>query len=62
MPESLPSGGAQVLLRVWVEEHDRTLRGRLVVPEVAERPVARGVDALCDLVCRALQQVEDELA
>jgi hypothetical protein len=54
-------GDAQVLLRVWVEQHDATLRGRLVVPPLDEQTTARGIEGLCGLVRRALEQLEHDL-
>lgn len=57
----VPVRDAQVLLRVWVEEHDPELRGRLVLPSVTGPTTASGVDALCNLVVRALQQLQSDL-
>jgi hypothetical protein len=59
---SLPLGDAQLVLRVWVEQHDATLRGRLVLPVLEGRTTARGVDELSALVRRALVELEDELS
>ncbi|HEY3141557.1 MAG TPA: hypothetical protein VGJ86_10535 [Acidimicrobiales bacterium] len=62
MPQSVPIGDAQVLLRVWVEQHDSSLRGRLVLPPVDGPSTARGVDDLCALVRQALEQLQHDLA
>jgi hypothetical protein len=59
---SLPLGDAQLLLRVWVEQHDATLRGRLVLPALDGHTTARGVDELSALVRRVLVELEGELS
>jgi hypothetical protein len=50
-----------LVVRVWVEPHDRTLRARIVAGTGPER-TARGVDAITSLVRTTLQELEDDLA
>lgn len=58
----MPVGDAEVLVRVWVEQHDGVLRGRLLLPDLTGPRTARGVDELAELVRRALQQLQDDFA
>jgi hypothetical protein len=50
-----------LVLHLWVEDHDRVLRGRIVEGPGAPR-AARGVEAIAAIVHASLVRIEEDLA
>jgi hypothetical protein len=62
VPDAPRTRDAALVVHVWMEQDDLTLRGRVIAPQPIEATGTRGVDALCDIVCGVLQQLERGLA
>jgi hypothetical protein len=62
MPDAPHTRDAALVVHMWMEQDEPTLRGRLLVPQPVDRDAAWGVAALCEIVCAALRTLEDELA
>jgi hypothetical protein len=62
VPDAPPTRDAALVVHVWMEQDDLTLRGRVLAPQPVDPSGMRGVGPLCDLVCALLQQLEDGLA
>jgi hypothetical protein len=52
---------ASLVVHLWMETHDRVLRARIVDGPDGQ-VVARGIDAICLLLCDALESVERQLS
>ena len=52
---------AALVVHVWMEKDDPTLRGRVLTSRPLETPGIRGVHALCDALCAELQHLEEVL-
>ena len=62
VPEAPQTRDAALVVHVWMEPDDPTLRGRVLSPQPIDPSGTRGVTALCDVVCGLLQRLEDGLA
>ena len=62
MPEAPRTHDAALVVHVWMEQHDPTVRGRVLAPRPDDPSGTRGVTALCDVVCDLLRQLENQLA
>jgi hypothetical protein len=62
VPEAPQTLDAALVVHVWMEPDDPTLRGRILAPQPVDASGTRGVTALCDVVCALLRRLEDGLA
>jgi hypothetical protein len=61
VPDAPQTLDAALVVHVWMEQDDPTLRGRVLAPQPVHPSGMRGVNVLCDVVCALLQQLETDL-